>query len=126
MGGHLPSAARTNSVPVLFRNYLRGDPAIVDWAEQIMGEAVADAEQSALAAHQRALDAAGGALRVIPARPMPGIFARSAWAPAPLTRLPAVNWTRRGRAALITMRIRLLASPAAPRSWTVSTAAVAW
>lgn len=66
MGGHLPSAARTNSIPVLFRNYLRGDPTVVEWAQQIMGEALHDAEQSALAAHHRALDAAGGSLRVVP------------------------------------------------------------
>lgn len=66
MGGHLPSAARTNTVPVLFRNYLRGDPGVLDWAQNIVGAAIADAEQSALAAHRRALDAAGGNLRVIP------------------------------------------------------------
>jgi hypothetical protein len=65
MGGHLPSAARTNTIPVLFRNYLRGDPTVIEWAQDILGEALADAEQAALAAHQRALDAAGGSLQVI-------------------------------------------------------------
>jgi hypothetical protein len=65
MGGHLPSATRTNSIPVLFRNYLRGDPSVVEWAQQIMGDALNDAEQSALAAHQRALDTAGGGLRIV-------------------------------------------------------------
>ncbi|WP_100483866.1 hypothetical protein [Mycobacteroides abscessus] len=65
MGGHLPSAARTNSVPVLFSSYLRGDPTLIDWAQQVVGEAFVDAEQSALAAHRRALEAAGGAITVI-------------------------------------------------------------
>jgi hypothetical protein len=65
-GGHLPSAARTNTIPVLFRHYLRGDPTTIAWAHEVIGEAVADAEQAALAAHQRALQAAGGTLRVIP------------------------------------------------------------
>ena len=66
VGGHLPSAVRTNTIPVLFRNYLRGDPTVAEWAEQVVGEALADAEQSALAAHQRVLDATGGSLRVVP------------------------------------------------------------
>jgi hypothetical protein len=65
LGGHLSSAVRTNTIPVLFRNYLRGDPTVVEWAHEIIGEAIIDAEQSALAAHQRALQAAGGALQVI-------------------------------------------------------------
>jgi hypothetical protein len=65
LGGHLPSAVRTNTIPVLFRNYLRGDPTVVEWAHEIIGGALVDAEQSALAAHQRALQAAGGALQVV-------------------------------------------------------------
>jgi hypothetical protein len=60
LGGHLPSAARTNTMPVLFRNYLRGDPTVRDWAEQVVGDAIADAEQQAIAAHRRAMRAAGG------------------------------------------------------------------
>jgi hypothetical protein len=68
MGGHLPSAARTNSIPVLFSNYLRGDPTVREWAQQIVDEALVDAEQSALAAHRRALAAAGGNLWIIPGR----------------------------------------------------------
>jgi hypothetical protein len=60
LGGHLPSAARTNTMPVLFRNYLRGDPTVRDWAEQVVGEAVADAEKQALAARSRAMRQAGG------------------------------------------------------------------
>ena len=59
LGGHLPSAARSNSVAVLFANYLRGDPHARQWAEQVLGEAVIDAEQAALAAHRHTL-AAGG------------------------------------------------------------------
>lgn len=65
MGGHLPSAARSNTFPVLFRNYLRGDPTVVDWAHEVVGDAVADAEQSAVSAHRRALEDAGGSLRVV-------------------------------------------------------------
>lgn len=60
MGGHLPSSARSNSVPVLFSNYLRDDPTTIDWARDIIGDAVLDAEQAALEAHRRALAAAGG------------------------------------------------------------------
>jgi hypothetical protein len=51
-GGHLPSAARTNTVPVLFRHYLRGDPTVTAWAEEVIGEAIADAEAAALTAHE--------------------------------------------------------------------------
>ncbi|MGY1960768.1 hypothetical protein [Nocardia gipuzkoensis] len=69
MGGHLPSSARTNSVPVLFSHYLRGDPTVIDWAQEIVSDALADAEQSALEAHRRALGKAGGALRVISSAP---------------------------------------------------------
>ena len=65
MGGHLPSAARTNSVPVLFTSYLRADPTVIEWAHDIVSEALVDAEQSALAAHRRALKQAGGSLTVI-------------------------------------------------------------
>lgn len=60
MGGHLPSAARSNTMPVLFRNYLSGDPVIKSWAEEVLGEALADAEQAARRAHERAARAAGG------------------------------------------------------------------
>ena len=37
LGGHLPSAARSNTIPVLFRNYLRGDPSTIDWAQDVIG-----------------------------------------------------------------------------------------
>lgn len=65
-GGHMPSAARSNTTSVLFRNYLRGDPSTIDWAQQVVSEAFSDVEQAAWAAHHRALGAAGGtALRVV-------------------------------------------------------------
>ena len=38
---------------------------MVEWAHDIVSEALVDAEQSALAAHRRALEQAGGSLRVI-------------------------------------------------------------
>lgn len=66
LGGHLPSAARTNTMPVLFRNYLRNDPTTIAWAHTVLDEALRDAEQAALDAHQRALATAGGRLRVHP------------------------------------------------------------
>nr|BEK71435.1 hypothetical protein KPHV_86620 [Kitasatospora purpeofusca] len=66
LGGHLPSAARSNTVQVLFRHYLSGDPVITAWASEVMAEALVDAEQSAIAAHRRALEAAGGSIQVVP------------------------------------------------------------
>jgi hypothetical protein len=65
IGGHLPSAAKSNSMPVLFRNYLSGDPVITAWAEEVLGEALLDAEQAARQAHQRVARAAGGGPRVV-------------------------------------------------------------
>lgn len=55
IGGHLPSAARSNSVAVLFTNYLRGDPTTKEWAQHTMTEALRDAESAALAAHTHVL-----------------------------------------------------------------------
>lgn len=55
MGGHLPSAARSNSVAVLFAHYLRGDPSTTEWAQHTIAEALQDAESAALAAHRHAL-----------------------------------------------------------------------
>jgi hypothetical protein len=66
MGGHLPSAAKSNTLPVLFRNYLSGDPVIISWAEEVLGEALTDAEQAARLAHERAARTAGGGPRVLP------------------------------------------------------------
>jgi hypothetical protein len=64
MGGHLPSAARTNTIQVMWNSYLRGDPVVIDWAHEVLDEALADAEGAALAAHERTLAAHGGRLRV--------------------------------------------------------------
>lgn len=52
LGGHLPSSVRSNTTNVLFSNYLQGDPTVKDWAEDVVSDAVRDAEQSALAAHR--------------------------------------------------------------------------
>jgi hypothetical protein len=56
-------------MPVLFRNYLRGDATVAAWADDVVADALVDAEQSALAAHQRALDTAGGRLHVLTGEP---------------------------------------------------------
>jgi hypothetical protein len=88
MGGHLPSAVRTNTAPVLFTNYLRGDPTVVEWAHDIVSDALVDAEQSALAAHRRALEQAGGSLRIITATAKP-----------PGTEKPTVDGSTAGLAA---------------------------
>jgi hypothetical protein len=66
MGGHLPSAAQTNTYPVLFADYLRGDPTARAWAEEVMAEATSDAERAAWAAHRQALARTGGHLAVVP------------------------------------------------------------
>ena len=77
LGGHLPSAARSNTMGVLFRNYLRGDPTALDWAQDVMSDAVADAERTALAAHRRSLNATGGPVMIATASsPMDGLRAR--------------------------------------------------
>lgn len=55
MGGHLPSAARTNTTRVLFRNYLAGDHSTIDWAHELMAETLVEVEQAAWSAHRRAL-----------------------------------------------------------------------
>jgi hypothetical protein len=56
-GGHLPSSIRSNTMPVLFTNYLRGDPSVQDWAGQVITAALADAETEAYACHARVLAA---------------------------------------------------------------------
>ena len=65
-GGHLPSSARTNTQDVLFNNYLRGDPVVQEWAEEVLGHSLEDAEAAARAEHQRLLAGQGGHLRVLP------------------------------------------------------------
>lgn len=68
MGGHLPSAARTNTAPVLFRNYLAGDRTTVEWAHGLVADTLVEVEQAAWDAHRRALAETGGTrLRVISA-----------------------------------------------------------
>lgn len=71
LGGHLPSAARSNSVEVLFGNYLRGDASAAEWSAETLTAAIADAESAALDAHVRALAAAGGSLKVVPEAAVP-------------------------------------------------------
>lgn len=44
VGGHLPSAARTNTPGVLFKHYLRNDPLVRDWAQRVLTDAFDDAE----------------------------------------------------------------------------------
>jgi hypothetical protein len=65
MGGHLPSAARSNTYPVLFSSYLRGDATARGWAHDVVASALVDAENAAWQAHQHALKRSGGHLRVI-------------------------------------------------------------
>lgn len=47
VGGHLPSARRTNSADTSFTHYLRDDPFIQDWAAQTLTEAIDEAEANA-------------------------------------------------------------------------------
>ncbi|MFC5667641.1 hypothetical protein ACFP3U_32320 [Kitasatospora misakiensis] len=58
LGGHLPTASRTNTMDVSFRHYLKPDPRVRDWAERVMAQALADAENHARAATARVLDEA--------------------------------------------------------------------
>jgi hypothetical protein len=58
VGGHLPSASRTNTPDVSFLHYLRSDPRVRDWADRILTAALEDAEKSARTFHLRILDAA--------------------------------------------------------------------
>jgi hypothetical protein len=44
LGGHLPSAARSNSQEVLYESYLRPDPHIQEWKDDVLSEAFEDAE----------------------------------------------------------------------------------
>lgn len=55
LGGHLPSAARTNTTPVLFRNYLAGDQTTIEWAQELVADVFTDVTASAWSAHKRAL-----------------------------------------------------------------------
>jgi hypothetical protein len=79
MGGHLPSAARSNTVPVLFRSYLRDDPATVEWAHEVMADALTDAERSALDVHRRRIERAGEPTVVAQTARPSGGAAEGAW-----------------------------------------------
>jgi hypothetical protein len=54
-GGHLPSTATTNTMDVSYMHYLRNDPVIRAWAEDIIDAALADAEDSARSFQVRVL-----------------------------------------------------------------------
>lgn len=59
LGGHLPSSAKSNTAQVLYTNYLRPDMATREWAEEVMADALADAERAARAAHAEAVHRRG-------------------------------------------------------------------
>ncbi|MET8682423.1 hypothetical protein ABZW18_33910 [Streptomyces sp. NPDC004647] len=59
LGGHLPSSAKSNTAQVLFANYLKPDEATREWAEEVITEALADAEQAARDAHEAAVGRRG-------------------------------------------------------------------
>lgn len=59
MGGHLPSAARSNTTGVLFRNYLAGDKSTIEWSRELLADTVADLERDAWESHRQALDSHG-------------------------------------------------------------------
>jgi hypothetical protein len=69
MGGHLPSAARSNTYPVLFSSYLSRDATVTAWAEDVVATALVDAEQAAWQAHEDGLARTGGHLRVVSGEP---------------------------------------------------------
>jgi hypothetical protein len=67
VGGHLPSAVRTNTQDVLFASYLASDPTVRDWADGVVAEALVDAEDAARAAHQRITKGNGGPIPIVQA-----------------------------------------------------------
>jgi hypothetical protein len=58
-GGHLPSSTRSNSMSVLFTNYLRGDDSVRDWAGDVITAALKSAELDARATQARVLTGFG-------------------------------------------------------------------
>jgi hypothetical protein len=86
MGGHLPSAARSNTYPVLFSDYLRADATARQWAEDVMAEALTDAEEAAWRAHRTALKRSGGHLRVVNGEPTADRLEQDAGINAPAAR----------------------------------------
>ena len=127
MGGHLPSAARTNTMQTLWSSYLRGDPAVTEWADGILADAFADAERAALDAHHRALASHSGALRIVPgqAGAAAGPPGRPARTRGPRARQPRTRWTRAGPRAPTPSTARGTRGRAQRRSWTASTAGTA-
>jgi hypothetical protein len=129
MGGHLPSAARTNTMQTLWSSYLRGDPAVTGWAEDILDGAFADAERAALDAHRRALAAHSGTLRIISKRPgttaCPPGPDRPAGMRRPRARQPQARRARAGPRAPTPGTRRGTRDRAQRRSWTASTAGTA-
>lgn len=58
-GGHLPSSTRSNSMSVLFSNYLRGDDSVREWAGDVITAALSGAELDARATQARVLSGVG-------------------------------------------------------------------
>lgn len=54
-GGHLPSSTRSNSMSVLFGNYLKGDESVREWAGDVITYALEQAELDARATQARVL-----------------------------------------------------------------------
>ncbi|MFI0714083.1 hypothetical protein ACH4SK_26175 [Streptomyces inhibens] len=65
LGGHLPSSAKSNTAQTLFTNYLSPDESTREWAEEVITEALADAEQASWDAHAAAAQRKGGGPKVI-------------------------------------------------------------
>ncbi|KJS53499.1 hypothetical protein VM98_24925 [Streptomyces rubellomurinus subsp. indigoferus] len=55
MGGHLPSASRTNTLDVSFAHYLQNDPVVREWADEILTTAIDEAENLARAPRPRVI-----------------------------------------------------------------------
>lgn len=58
-GGHLPSSTRSNSMSVLFANYLRGDDSVREWAGDVITAALKSAEFDARVTQARVLSGLG-------------------------------------------------------------------
>ncbi len=61
VGGHLRSASRTNTPDVSFLHYLRSDPRVRDWADEVLTEALHEAEHNAHAFRGRIMGASESA-----------------------------------------------------------------
>ncbi len=61
-GGHLPTAAKSNSQQVLYQNYLSGDATVRQWAEDRMTETYSDMEKAIRTQRERRLASHGGRL----------------------------------------------------------------